>query len=66
MKFKRHTTQKVKIKATGEIAYIVWYDEHPEHDSFLLDLAEKEELPHFINLMILSFRRIDNFKFFAI
>jgi len=39
--------KKVKIKATGEIACIVWYDEHPEHDSFLLDLVEKDELPHF-------------------
>lgn len=48
MKFKKDILhKKVKIKATGEIAYIVWYDEHPEHDSFLLDLAEKDELPLF-------------------
>lgn len=48
MKFKKDILhKKVKIKATGEIAYIVWYDEHPEHDSFLLDLAERDELPLF-------------------
>lgn len=48
MRFKKDILhKKVKIKATGEIAYIVWYDEHPEHDSFLLDLAERDELPHF-------------------
>ena len=65
MKFKKDILhKKVKIKATGEIAYIVWYDEHPEHDSFLLDLAEKEELPHFYkfdDFIFLEEQTISNF-----
>ena len=43
--FKMH--DRVKIKKTGEIAFIVWYDENPEHDSFLLEIDGKNEMPDF-------------------
>ena len=44
--FKLH--DRVKIKSTGEIAFIVWYHElYPEHDSFLLDKLGAEEMPKF-------------------
>ena len=39
--------KKVRIKATGELAYIVWYDEKEGHDSFLLDIIDKNEMPEF-------------------
>ncbi|MBR2677749.1 MAG: hypothetical protein IKE28_12705 [Solobacterium sp.] len=44
--FKMH--DRVLIKATGEIAFIVWYDdEYPLHDSFLLETLGKNEMPKF-------------------
>ena len=39
---------RVKLKATGEIAFIVWYNEdYPKVDSFLLEIKGKNELPKF-------------------
>ena len=44
--FKMH--DRVRIKETGEIAFIVWYDsKYPEHDSFLLEKMGKDEAPEF-------------------
>lgn len=44
--FKMH--DRVRIKKTGEIAFIVWYDKkYPEHDSFLLEIMDKNEMPEF-------------------
>lgn len=38
---------EVVIKETGEEAYVVWIDEDPEHDSYLLEIKEKNETPKF-------------------
>lgn len=44
--FKLH--DRVRIKKTGEIAFIVWYNEkYPEVDSFLLEIKGKNEMPAF-------------------
>ena len=39
--------EEVEIKATGERAFIVWYDEDSDHDSFLLEIKGKNEMPLF-------------------
>ena len=38
---------KVKIKETGEIGFIVWYDEIEGHDSVMIEIEEKNEMPDF-------------------
>jgi len=39
---------RVQINKTGEIAFIVWYDEeYPAHDSFLLEIMGEDEMPKF-------------------
>ena len=38
---------KVKIKKTGEIAVVVWIDENPNHNSYILEKVGKEEAPVF-------------------
>ncbi len=39
---------RVRIRKTGEEAFIVRFDDlYPEHDSFLLDLAGRDEMPKF-------------------
>lgn len=43
--FKMH--DEVIIKATGEHAFIVWYDDEEGHDSFLLEIKDKDEMPEF-------------------
>ena len=44
--FKLH--DRVILKLTKEIGFIVWYDEdYPEHDSFLIEIMGKNEMPHF-------------------
>ena len=44
--YKMH--DRVRIKKTGEIAFIVWYDEEDSKmDSFLLEIAGKNEMPKF-------------------
>ena len=44
--YKMH--DRVRMKETGEIAFIVWYDEeNPENDSFLLEIPDKDEMPKF-------------------
>lgn len=44
--YKMH--DRVRIKETGEIAFIVWYNEDdPTEDSFLLEIMGKNEMPKF-------------------
>ena len=38
---------RVRICANNKEAFIVWYDETPGHDSFLLELADEDEMPEF-------------------
>lgn len=38
---------EVEIIATGEHAFIIWYDEIPEHDSIMLEIKGKNEFPKF-------------------
>ena len=39
---------RVRIKETNEIAFIVWYNEDdPSEDSFLLEILDKNEMPKF-------------------
>ena len=38
---------KVRIKKTGEIAFIVWYDDTKGHDSVMLEIDEANEMPEF-------------------
>lgn len=38
---------KVKIKETGEIGFIVWYDEVEGHDSVMIEIQGKNEMPDF-------------------
>ncbi|MCR5034394.1 MAG: hypothetical protein K6B42_03120 [Clostridia bacterium] len=39
---------RVRIKATGETAFIVWFNEDdPSQDSFLLELENKDEMPKY-------------------
>ena len=48
MRFKKDIMhKKVRIKKTGEIAYIVWYNDDYDKDSFLLDIADKNQMPDF-------------------
>lgn len=37
---------RVRIKATGEIAYVVFFDEGANYpDKYLLEIADKNEMP---------------------
>ena len=38
---------EVRIKETGERAFIVWYDEEEGHDSILIEIDGKCEMPKF-------------------
>jgi hypothetical protein len=39
---------RVRLKKTGEIGFIVWYaDDYPAYDSFLIEIAGKNEMPKF-------------------
>lgn len=38
---------EVIIKKTGEHAFVVWFSESPEEDSYLLEIIGKEEMPKF-------------------
>ncbi len=38
---------EVIIKKTKEKGFIVWYDEEPNHDSILIEIYDKREMPKF-------------------
>lgn len=38
---------EVEIKETGERAFVVWIDPVPGHDSYLLEIKGKNEMPDF-------------------
>ncbi|WP_178323699.1 hypothetical protein [Acidaminococcus timonensis] len=38
---------EVEILKTGERAIVVWADDDPAHDSYLLDIKGKNEMPDF-------------------
>jgi hypothetical protein len=38
---------EVEILKTGERAFVVWADDNPAHDSYLLEIKEKNEMPDF-------------------
>ncbi len=40
--------EKVRIKKTGEFAFVVWFDEEePEKDSYLLEIDGANEMPEY-------------------
>lgn len=39
--------KKVIINETKEKAIIIWFDEVQEHDSYLLEIIGKDEMPKF-------------------
>lgn len=39
--------KKVIINETKEEAIIIWFDEVQEHDSYLLEIIGKDEMPKF-------------------
>lgn len=38
---------EVELLETGERAFVVWFDNIPGHDSYLLEIKGKNALPHF-------------------
>ncbi|WP_432643219.1 hypothetical protein [Acidaminococcus sp.] len=38
---------EVQILKTGEYAFVVWADDDPTHDSYLLEIKGKNEMPNF-------------------
>ncbi len=38
---------EVIIKETGDHAFIVWFSESPDEDSYLLEIKGKNEMPKF-------------------
>lgn len=38
---------RVKVKETGEIGFIVWYDDTYGHDSVMIEIEGKNEMPDF-------------------
>ena len=38
---------EVEILKTRERAFVVWADDNPAHDSYLLEIKEKNEMPDF-------------------